>query len=644
MPILSAKKLSKSYGAEPLFTDLELTIRRAERVGLIGVNGTGKSTLLRILAGIEAPDSGVVERRRDTTALYLAQQPRLDPERSPRSIVETGLADYQAAVERHRAVSERIAREGPSDALVAEQSELTDRIELLGGWDRGHVVDDVLGKLGVLEPDRPVGTMSGGEQRRVALAHLLVAQPSLAILDEPTNHLDADTIEWLESHLAEEFAGALLLVTHDRYVLDALCDRIVELDRGSLVEYQGGYSAYLEQKAERLAHEERVENNRLNLLRRERAWLERGAKARTSKQRARIQRAEALMARGPARGPGSVQLERLDVAAAGSGKTLLDARKLDVAVGGRVLVSGLDLHVRTGERIGVVGKNGAGKTSLLRAIAGELPPSNGELRLAPQTRIALFDQTRAALRDDWTVFENVAERRGAAGDGSAVVELGDRKLDLRTYLEHFLFDGGKQRQPVGALSGGERARVALAKILKSRSNLLLLDEPANDLDVATLSALEELLVGWAGAIIVVSHDRGLLDRVATSLLVFETAGKVVRYAGNYSDYRLQRPSSPRPETVAKAPPPRAPPAQPAEDAVRPLTYAERLELDGLMDAIASAEAKAAAIETELSDPAFYAQRAAEAAARVDDLTRAKAEVARLIARWEELETRRERRR
>jgi ATP-binding cassette subfamily F protein uup len=650
VPVLSVRQLSKAFGPQTLFENISLTVTRGERVGLVGINGTGKSTLLKVLAGVEPPDTGTIERRRDSNTLYLPQEPRLDGALSPRQIVESGLAAWKTATLRYGEVSEQLGTAADPTALLDEQANLVDRIEQLGGWERGHEVLDMLQKLGVLELDRPVGNMSGGEQRRVALAHLLVARPTLAILDEPTNHLDADTIAWLEGYLSDEYPGAVLVVTHDRYFLDALCDRMLELDRKCLIEYQGGYTSYLEQKAERLAHEDRTQQNRLNLLRREQAWLQRGAKARSTKQKARIQRAEALISNEPMRTPRSVELEALAVEAPRTGKTVLNLENLTLGIGGRQLVRDLSLHLTSGERVGVVGVNGAGKTSLLRAIMGELAPLAGRVQIGAQTRVALFDQSRAGLIDEWSIYDNVAERQGAERDSAFVVQLGERTLDLRTYLEYFLFEGSAQRKPVGALSGGERARVALAKILKQGANLLLLDEPTNDLDVATLSALEELVVEFSGSAVIVSHDRGFLDRVATSLLVFEGEGNVVRYPGNYSTYRslksareqalaLEAKSKPPPAAAASKPAARTA-AEPVAPEKRALSSSERRELNGIVDKIGEAEQRIAELEKQLGDPTLYATRAAEAQTLSAELTRSQAALGELMTRWEALEARR----
>ncbi len=654
MPVLAAKNLSKAYGPRQLFDDVTLTIVRGEKVGLLGLNGTGKSTLLRILAGIEPPDKGTIERRRDATILYLSQEPELDPEKSPLQLVLAGLAEWRDATERHAVLSHRIEAEGPKPELLDEQAKLGERVEQLGGWDRGHVASDMLGRLGVRDVDRPVGTMSGGERRRVALAAILVAQPTLAILDEPTNHLDADTIEWLESYLVESYPGAVFLVTHDRYVLDAICDRTIELDRGMVFAYEGGYAEYLDAKAERLAHEERTEQTRLNLLRRETAWLRRGAQARSTKQKARIQRAEAL---GRDKGPPPVQTLELGAFASSAprlGGTIVDLEDVDLTIGDRKLVSGLTLHLVHGDRIGVVGPNGAGKTTLLRAILGDLEPSRGKVTRGTRTKLAHFDQARAALRDDWSIVENVAEREGADRTGAGVVKIGDETIEMRTYLEQFLFERDKQRQKVGSLSGGERARVALAKVLAGGANLLLLDEPTNDLDTATLAALEELLTTWPGVLVVVSHDRWFLDRVATSILAFEQDGRATLYPGNFAQYRSLKAqaeaakdaaaSAARAATREKAAVATGAKGVAGEGAApgpKPLNFAEKKELDGLMDRIDAAETQVASLEARLADPELYTKTPSEAGKVAEELAAAREAVAGLIARWEALEARRD---
>jgi ABC transport system ATP-binding/permease protein len=546
MPVLTAREITKAYGLKPLFDKATFTIRRGEKVALLGPNGTGKSTLLRILAGLEPHDSGTIDRRRDASILYLPQEPELDPERSPREIAREGLTLWHAAKSSYDDVSERIGNGESEPELWTLQATLAEEVERLGGWSRDYEVDEILAHVGVRDLDRPVGSMSGGEKRRVALARILVAKPDLAIFDEPTNHLDADTIAWLEEYLVREFPGAVLLVTHDRYVLDAVATRVLDLENGQVAEYTkrndsvGAFGDYLEQKAERFAHAERVESNRQNFLRKEIEWLRRGPKARATKQKARIQRAEVAVAAEGLRVRPEVDLEGLKDGASRLGGTIVELRGVSLDLGERRLVDDLTLHLVKGDRVGIVGPNGAGKTTLLRMVTGELAPTLGRVARGAQTRIAYFDQGRTALRDDWTVFENVAEREGADRTGAGPVTIGDRVLELRAYLELFLFDGAALRRKVSALSGGERARVQLALALKSGANVLLLDEPTNDLDIATLGALEDLLEGWPGCVLVVSHDRFFLDRVATSILAFEGNGQVRHYGGNWESYRERK--------------------------------------------------------------------------------------------------------
>ncbi len=666
MPALSAQHLRKSFGPQVVLDDATFTLPRGEKIGLIGANGAGKSTLAKILAGAEKPDGGTLSVRRGLTIRYLAQEPELDPKASARAVVEEALTAWTAASVRHAEVTAELSAGSHHAELLQEQAELDDTIMRLGGWERGHEALGFLDRLGVQDVERPCGERSGGERRRIALAQLLVASPDIAILDEPTNHLDADTAAWLEEFLAKDFAGAIVLVTHDRYFLDAIVQRIVEIERGRLVSYSGGYGDYLAKKSELMAHEERVEQNRQNLLRREREWLSRGPKARSTKQKARIQRAHELEARGSATAgrPGEVSL--VTAASPQQGKTILELRGLQVAPapGLPALHAPFDLIVPAGERIGVVGPNGAGKTTLMRAILaaadearrGERSPGApevvaGAVVVGKNTRTAYLDQARARLDDDKSIFDDV---RGEGG--GTVVNLGIRgmeSMDLRSYLELFLFDGQKQRQKVGALSGGERARVALAKVLREGANLLMFDEPTNDLDLPTLAALEDMLTGFEGSVIVVTHDRAFLDGVATAILAFEAdpdggPPRVVRYAGGYQDYIAQRGDrrAPRATSQKSAPAVKSTSDASTGDKSRKgktgggLTHAERIELETIVDAVDAADKKVAEVEALLADPLLYSQRGGEVAGLQARFAAARDEAVRLARRWEALEAKR----
>ena len=628
-PVLTAKGLSKAYGPRDLLREVDLALEARERVGLVGANGTGKSTLAQILAGALEADAGQVVTPRGARVGYLPQVPRLDDAATPREIVREALGPWLEAKRAHDAASEALAApDADFEALLAAQAEAAARIEQLGGWDRDHVVDATLTHVGVRELGRPVGSMSGGERRRVALAKLLVDAPDLAILDEPTNHLDTETIEWLEAHLASAYPGAVLLVTHDRYVLDRVVTRTLEIADGALHSYAGGWSAYLEAKAEREAHEARVESNRQNFLRRELEWLRRSPSARRTKAKSRVDKAEAaLAAEGPARGGTSafrLQTERL-------GKTIVEAHDLRLEVAGKRLVDGLELRLQPGERIGIVGKNGAGKTTLLRALVGELEPTSGEVVVGKRTRFAYFDQRRSGLDDDASIQENVAR------DGKDKVVFGEQQIDVRSYLMRFLFRPERLKEKVRGLSGGERARVALARLLLEPANVLVLDEPTNDLDVQTLGALEQMIVDMNATAFVVSHDRYFLDRVATSILDFEGEGKVTRYVGDYDTFRrlkAQRDQERRAAgAAAKKPKKERAPAAPKAG----LSSKEKRELSDLEGRIEAAEEELASLDAQLADPALYAERAGEAPALTARRESLGAEVDAMLARWETLE-------
>ncbi len=626
-PVIDGTNLRRSYGDRTVLSDVSLTIHAGERVGLVGNNGSGKSTLGRILAGVEVTEGGSIARRRGATIDYLAQEPALPDGETVSHVVLHSLDEWGAAKKRYEAATSALA-DGGGDvgALVARQADAGEELERLGGWERLHEAEAIIGHLGIRDPGRDVGALSGGERRRVDLARVLVGEPDLAILDEPTNHLDVETIEWLEEHLRNQFKGALLLLTHDRYVLDRVTTRTLELHRGAVTSYGGGYVTYLEAKAEREAQEERTERNRQNFLRRELEWLRRQPKARTTKQKARVDRAEAARDQ---RRPDAERVASFEAASGRLGKTILTLEGLGIDRDGRRLVSGLDLRLGQGDRIGIVGPNGSGKTSLLLCLLDQLAPSSGTKTLGENTRPAYLDQMRGELDESLSIRESVA-------DDQSEVTVGERRLDVGTYLERFLFDRQAQRLQVGTLSGGERARVCLARLLCRNANLLLLDEPTNDLDVATLAALESMLVEYEGCALVVSHDRWFLDRVATSILAFEGEGRVELHAGNYSEYRERV----RRDSAARAPVKRAAPkpqVRAKSQAPKKLTFAEERELEGLMAKIDEAEIAVGAVEATLADPATYRERGDEVASLRSELEAAQASVAELTARWEELE-------
>jgi ATP-binding cassette subfamily F protein uup len=604
-------------------------------VGVVGLNGAGKSTLGKLLAGVETPDGGTIARRRGARIEYLEQVPSFDGALTAEQAVTQGLTAWNDAVARHTAASTALGEPNADhDRLLTEQASAAEEVERLGGWDQLHRIKAVLGHLGIERHDTPIKNFSGGEQRRVALARLLVSRPDLAILDEPTNHLDAETVEWLEQHLIDDFPGAVLLITHDRYLLDNVAQRTVEVADGEAFSYDGGYERYLEQKAERQAHAARAEQNRQNFVRRELEWLRRMPKARTTKQQARIDRAEAAIAAPKPKQDQKVSLE-LDVTRAG--KTLVELREASVAIGDRTLINKLSLFVVQGDRIGIVGPNGAGKTTLLRAILGQHPLSSGTVTVGKNTKVAYFDQKRSGLDDSKSIWDNVT------GDQSRI-ELGGEVIDPRSYMERFAFDSHKQRQPVSSLSGGERARVALARLLRQSANLVLFDEPTNDLDVATLGAVEGMLLDFGVTALIVTHDRYFLDRVASSILAFEDDGLVVHYPGNYDTFRRLRAEARESRKAAAKAAPASAEAKGASQ--RPsakkkaLSNSEEKELAALPDRIDQAERLLTRLNEQLGDPSLYAAGGADVAALNQELAAARAEADRLTARWEELETKR----
>ncbi len=638
MTLLHAAGLGLSFGSRTVFDGLTLTIDEGERVGLVGVNGSGKSALMRILARTAEPDRGEIQLRRGALVTYLPQEPAFPGGATVASELEVARAPLRAALAAHGALSARLAAERDEavhERLLAELAGLSDRVEHLGGWDTAHEARRLLERLGVKEWDRPVAELSGGTRKRVAIARALLTRPDLLLLDEPTNHLDADTVDWLEEEL-DRLQGALLLVTHDRYFLDDLVDRIVEIaPGGGVTSYPGNYEAYLEQKLEAEALADESRHKRERWIAQEVAWLRQGVEARRTKSKARIQRARRLMAE---RGWSRPRVAGLQAAPPPRlSQVVIEAYGLVKRFGGEVVLDGVSFAVQRGERVGIVGANGVGKTTFLRVLLGELPPDEGRVVVGKRTRVAYYDQQRARLDPEQTVYE--AAGGGPPGAvGEDFVALSGRKVALRDYLDDLLFPPAVQRMQVKALSGGERNRLLLARLFLEGANVLVLDEPTNDLDLVTLNVLERLLLEFDGSVLIVTHDRYFLDKVATAILAFEGAGRATRYPGNYETYRTLKDQAER-AAPSPAPPPARHAAAERERPRRPvrLGFNEQRELEGMEAAILAAEERKAALEVALADPATYQKDGAAVPGLRAELGRISAEVDRLYARWQELE-------
>jgi ABC transport system ATP-binding/permease protein len=637
MSVLSVQDLRKTFGTRTVFDGVSFAVAEREAVGFIGVNGSGKTTLFGIVAGLEGVNSGTLAVRRDASVGYLPQEPDLEGEASIHDAVAAGRPELLAALREHREIGESLGRAGADvQRLLARQARAVSHIDALGGWDWEHRVESMLTRLGVQDWDRKVGRLSGGERKRVALARVLLAQPDILLLDEPTNHLDADTVAWLEEHLLE-YPGSILLITHDRYFLDRVVDRMIEVTQGELISFPGGYTEYLQAKAERTERAAVEDEKRRKLMEKELAWVRRSPSARTGKQKARIGRLEALEAQQASQPRDAEVVDIRTGSAPRLGRTVLELHGLSKGYGENVLIRDLSLLLRAGDRLGIIGPNGSGKTTLLRVILGEIEPDAGSVVLGQNTRVAYFDQDRGDLDPDATLYEAVASTEW--------VQLGGERVHVRSYLDRFLFAPERQQQKVRSLSGGERSRLLLARLFLEEANLLVLDEPTNDLDLVTLRVLEEVLVDWPGSVLMVTHDRFFLDRVATGLLVFEGEGVVHRHVGGYDLYRRQRAQkeAARRETVQPqrraSPPASAMPRGAVPDGSRKLTWKERKELETLEEAIARAEADREALESRLADPDLYSG-SPEAVGEVTDAYRSReASLETLYARWMELSER-----
>jgi ATP-binding cassette subfamily F protein uup len=633
MNVLNVQSLKKSYGTRVVFDGVSFAVDEGEKVGFIGVNGSGKSTLFRIVAGIEGHEGGTLAFQRGIRAGYLSQEPEFDVGATILSAVAGGKPELLDAISEYHAVAQALtAGEGDVDRLLARQERAAGRIDALGGWDYEHRMEAILTKLDVAHWERPVEGLSGGERKRVALARVLLQQPELLLLDEPTNHLDADTTAWLEEHL-QEYPGAVLLITHDRYFLDRVVTRMLEVSTGELAGYAGGYTEYLEAKAERMERASVEEEKRKKLIAQELAWVRRSPSARTGKQKARIGRLGGLEKeqkekRMPNRDAVEINLNE----APRLGRTVLNLHGISKSFGERTLIRGFSGMLQAGERIGIIGPNGAGKTTLLRIILGQEPPDAGEVEVGKNTRFAYFDQRREELNPEHSIYE-------AAADSDWVM-VGGQRTHLRSYLETFLFPPEKQRQVVRSLSGGERNRLLLARLFLLDANLLILDEPTNDLDLVTLQVLESVLADYGGCVLMVTHDRFFLDKVATGLIVFEGNGVLHRHEGNYDLYRRLKEQKEAEAATAQTTARRAMTASaPAkkDEGGRKLSYKEKKELDGMEAAITAAEARKEELSARLADPALYAGPADEVARVTAAFKEAGEAVDALYARWSELE-------
>jgi ATP-binding cassette ChvD family protein len=503
------------------------------KIGVLGANGAGKSTLLRIMAGVDTEYLGEVWRAPDLRIGHLPQEPVLDPARDVRGNVEEGVGEVRALLARFDEINTRLGEPmepEEMEGLLEEQARVQDAIEAHNGWDLDRTVEIAMDALRVPPGEQDVATLSGGERRRVALCRLLLSRPDVLLLDEPTNHLDAESVAWLERFL-KDYPGTVVAITHDRYFLDNVAGWILELDRGAGIPWEGNYSSWLEQKRQRLAVEEKQETARQRTLERELEWVRMAPRARQAKSKARLASYEALLAQDRAERDGAAEIVIPDGPRLGD--VVVQAESLSKGYGDRLLIDALSFSLPRGGIVGIIGANGAGKTTLFRMITGEEKPDGGALRVGESVRLAYVDQSRDALDPGRSVWEEIS-------GGAEQLQLGGRQMASRAYVASFNFKGPDQQKRVGDLSGGERNRVHLAKMLKTGGNVLLLDEPTNDLDVDTLRALEDALLGFAGCVLVISHDRWFLDRIATHMLAFEGDSQVVWFEGNYQDYEADR--------------------------------------------------------------------------------------------------------
>ena len=522
-------RVSKSYNQKKILEDIYLSYFYGAKIGVLGLNGAGKSSLLKILAGVDKEFNGETVVAPGYTIGYLEQEPKLDPEKTVKEVVQEGVAETVALLKEYDEINESFGKEmtdDEMDKLLARQGEVQEKLDSMGAWDLDSKLDLAMDALRCPPEDTKIAVLSGGEKRRVALCRLLLQKPDILLLDEPTNHLDAETIAWLEHHL-QQYEGTVIAVTHDRYFLDNVAGWILELDRGKGIPWKGNYSSWLEQKEKRLALEEKQETERQKTLKRELEWIHMSPKGRHDKSKARINAYESLLKEESEKRDKDLQI--YIPAGPRLGDKVIVAENVTKSYGDRVLVENMSFNLPAGGIIGVIGPNGAGKTTLFKMITGQEKPDSGTISIGETVKLAYVEQTREKVDPKKSIYDVIS-------GGNEMIKLGNREINARAYVARFNFSGADQQKLTGVLSGGERNRVQLAMMLKEGANVLLLDEPTNDLDVNTMRALEEGILNFAGCVIVISHDRWFLDRIATHILAFEGDSKVFWFEGNYSEY------------------------------------------------------------------------------------------------------------
>ena len=623
MPLITLRDIQLSYGQQPLLDHVNLSIDVGERLCLIGRNGAGKSTLMKVIAEEIQADDGQIEKTQGLSVARLEQEVPDDQEHSVHFMVAEGLGEQGALLSEHAELVHHLG--DGDDKILARFEELSTEIEARGAWQLSQRVDTVLSKLN-LDGDMSFAGLSGGMKRRVLLARALVQDPDILLLDEPTNHLDMESIQWLEEFL-KNFGTTLVFISHDRAFIRSLATRIIELDRGKLTSWPGSYEKYLSGKQAALDAEERANAEFDKKLSQEEKWIRQGIKARRTRNEGRVRALKAMRdefsQRRSRTGTASLTIQSSD----NSGKIVVEADQISYAVGGKQIVRDFSVALMRGDRVGILGPNGCGKSTLIRLLLDRLAPDSGTVKQGTQLQVAYFDQLRDTLDEEKSVIDNVAE-------GSDVINLNGQNKHVIGYLQDFLFDPARVRQPVKSLSGGERNRLLLAKLFTKPFNLLVLDEPTNDLDAETLELLEEQLINYQGTLLLVSHDREFIDNVVTSTLVFEH-GDLNSYVGGYQDWLRQRPEPKREKTVKAAKP--AAVAEKPAPARKKLSYKDQRELEQLPARIEQLEADLDAVQTRMSDPDFYKGEPADISAAQARQSELEQQLEVAFSRWDELD-------